>query len=100
MFLKKNPVLNKSRAISVIYESHSTLKLKSKKSVNRETEGGGKYQRHRRESNRETSKRCGERPRKKRQEEGRERVVFYHPRDSSFSQIRDRKQDATGNCFT
>lgn len=40
-------------------------------------------------------------PRKedKRKEE-RERVVFYHPRDSSFSQIRDRKHEATGNCFT
>lgn len=28
-----------------------------------------------------------------------DRVVFYHPRGSSFPQIRDRKQAATGNCF-
>lgn len=30
---------------------------------------------------------------------GKRRVVFYHPRGSSFSQIRHRKQAATGNCF-
>lgn len=52
-------------------------------------------------SNRETLKWRRERL-KKGTKRGREkmRVVFYHPRDSSFSQIRNRKQEATGNCFT